>query len=109
MNNIITFPTIDFFGGCPKCGRRDGYLNVESDHWFYCERHRTKWWAGSNLFDGWKDENEMTWRRNAQQLAAYREVEPLEPAHGCQDCGAHVEHYDAHGQPWCIEHAEARS
>ena len=80
-SNIIPFPTIDYFGGCPKCGRHDGYVNVQSEHWFYCTRHRTKWCIGSNLFSGWRDETETTWCRNAHQLAAYREVEPLEPQH----------------------------
>ena len=72
---IIPFPTIDSFGGCPKCGRHDGYLNIEREHWFYCERHRRKWCIGMNLFSGWPEESETTWRRNAHKLAGYREVD----------------------------------
>ena len=71
---IIPFPTIDYFGGCPKCGQHNGYLNVEREHWFYCERHRTKWCFGENVFSSWRYEDEATWRRNAHKLAAYREV-----------------------------------
>lgn len=80
-SNIISFPTIDYFGGCPKCGRNDGYVNVGQEHWFYCEPHRMKWCIGTNLFSGWQEESETIWRRNAHKLAAYREVEALEPQH----------------------------
>ena len=80
-NNIIPFPTIDYFGGCPKCGRHDGYLNVGSEHWFYCERHRTKRCVGSNLFSSWREQDEASFLRNARELSAYSEVKALESAH----------------------------
>ena len=67
------------FGGCPHCGQNDGYLNDERDHWFFCDRHKTKWHAGSNLFSGWRDENEGTWLRNRFRLSGYMTVEPVMP------------------------------
>ncbi len=68
------------FGGCPGCGNHDGYLNVGPDHWFVCHRHKTRWRAGSNLFSGWRDENEETWLRNRFQLAQYmRVLKPIMP------------------------------
>ncbi len=79
--NIISFPTIDYFGGCPKCGLHDGYLNVWSAHWFYCERHRTKWCVGSNLFSSWQEQDEASFQHNAHKLASYGVVKPLEAAH----------------------------
>ncbi len=68
------------FGGCPGCGNTDGYLNVGPDHWFVCHRHKTRWRAGSNLFSGWRGENEETWLRNRFQLSGYMwVVEPVMP------------------------------
>ena len=78
MNNIIDFPEIDYFGGCPRCGRNDGYRNIGSNHWFICHRHLTKWWVGSNLFSCWKEETQAEWFRNGCLLTRYRIVEPVE-------------------------------
>ena len=68
---------IDYFGGCPECGTNDGYLNVGREHWFVCDKHKTKWWIGSNLFSSWMEETEEEWQRNKIKLADYREVEPI--------------------------------
>ncbi len=77
------------FGGCPGCGNHDGwhadrwhadgYLNDERGHWFFCHRHKTRWRAGSNLFSGWRDENEGTWFRNKCRLCRYMTVKPVLP------------------------------
>ncbi len=68
------------FGGCPGCGNTDGYLNDGPDHWFVCHRHKTRWRASSNLFSGWRDENEETWLRSRFQLSGYMwVVEPVMP------------------------------
>ena len=72
--------TENYFGGCPCCGNADGYLNDGPDHWFICHRHKTKWRAGSNLFSGWRDENDEMWLHNRFRLAEYMTVEPLMPA-----------------------------
>jgi hypothetical protein len=73
----------DYFGGCPLCGGNDGYLNVGAAHWFYCQEHATRWCAGANLFSGWRQESEECWRKNAENLARYVEVEPLMPSWCC--------------------------
>ena len=39
--------------GVPSGGRNDGYVNIGRTHIFYCDAHRTRWDAGSNLFDSW--------------------------------------------------------
>ena len=67
--------TESYFGGCPECGGNDGYLNIGSSHWFYCDRHRVKWWVGADLFSGWRDEAKAKWGENARFLSAFREVE----------------------------------
>lgn len=60
----------------PGVWTHGGYLNVEGDHWFVCDVHRTKWFAGTNLFSSWRDEGEAQWEWNAKHLETYREVEP---------------------------------
>jgi hypothetical protein len=69
----------DHFGNCPECGRTDGCLSVGSDHWYHCRMHRTKWWVGSNLFSGWRDQSEDDWARNDATLSLYRAVIPVFP------------------------------
>lgn len=72
----------DYFGGCPSCGRNNGYLNYHSDHWFVCREHRTRWLAGSNLFSDWREESEDDWRRNRAAIEDYADVEPVYPRRG---------------------------
>ena len=81
-NNVVIFPTQEtaLFGICPKCGRADGFVNIGRVQVFFCNQHRTKWWAGANLFSGRCDENPEIWEENKRQLAAFRDVEPLWPA-----------------------------
>lgn len=69
--------TDNYVGGCPTCGKDDGFLNVSSGHYFVCYVHQVYWCIGINLFSGWKHEDEAVWRRNADILATMKEVEPL--------------------------------
>jgi hypothetical protein len=66
-----------FFGGCPHCGGMNYVLNVGRDHWVTCDRHKTKWKIGSNLFSSWQNETEADWTRNSYHLTNYRSVEPI--------------------------------
>ncbi len=69
------------FGGCPGCGNTDGwhadrwhadgYPNDGCYLWFFCDRHKTRWRARSNLFSGWRNENYEVWLRNMFKLARY--------------------------------------
>jgi hypothetical protein len=68
-----------YFGGCPECGKTNGYINVQAAHWFVCDEHLTKWAAGWNLFSSWKEESEEEHRANARKLSGYRKVKPLYP------------------------------
>jgi hypothetical protein len=77
---IVAFPTKShdpYFGCCPHCGRSDGWLNVGPVHWIRCDRHKTKWSPGANIFSSWQEENEELWRRNYYFLANYIAVEPI--------------------------------
>lgn len=69
----------DGLGGCPHCGQNDGFLNVERDHWVICHQHQAKWLCGSNLFSGWRREDEGIWQRNRFKLFEYMTVEPIFP------------------------------
>lgn len=83
-SNVVQLPkevtTAEYFGGCPKCGKTDGYMNVGPNHWSICDEHKTSWCIGSNLFSGWRDETEHDFERNAKRLKAeYTVVEPIYP------------------------------
>jgi hypothetical protein len=67
--------TDEYFGGCPTCGKTDGYVNFGADHWFVCDVHRTRWYIGSNLFSGWRDNPDTEAHLN--RIAQYAEVEPV--------------------------------
>lgn len=66
----------EFFGGCPVCGKNDGYLNVGRCHWFMCDEHKTKWLRGANLFSSWRHETEADWEKNHERIKGYKEVTP---------------------------------
>lgn len=83
MTKPITADATDewtkYFGGCPECGKQDEYLNVGRSHWAVCNRHKFTWSIGTNLFSSWHEETQADWRRNAEKLASYREVNPIYP------------------------------
>ncbi len=72
---IVNSPNV--FGGCPICGKNDGWRNVGRSHWFVCNRHRTKWCWGENQFSCWKQETPEDWYKNQVTLLAYVEVDPV--------------------------------
>ena len=67
-----------YFGLCPICLEINGYINIGSDHWFYCRKHGTKWFFGSNVFSSWKDETkkEQKGKFNELNFGSYKEVKP---------------------------------
>ena len=71
--------TDEYLGCCPECGKNDGFLNVGRDHWAYCRRHKTRWLVGSNLFSGWRHEDETVWLCNRYRLEECRVVDPICP------------------------------
>ena len=66
----------EYFGVCPECWGSDGALNIGPVHIHYCDRCKTKWRIGENLFSAWQDENDEIWDQNDEKLSCYREVEP---------------------------------
>jgi hypothetical protein len=85
MHNIIELrpkpkrEDVDCFGGCPRCWRNDGYLNVGYEPWYICHRHRVKWLVGEDLFSGWRYETNLEWQANAARICGYRVVDPIYP------------------------------
>ena len=78
------------WGGCPKCHRNDGYVDVECpdgvEQWFTCRRHKIKWSVGVNVFSGIKyfleTEPEKTQKiliKNQMRLERYQTVKPWYP------------------------------
>jgi hypothetical protein len=67
-----------YFGLCPMCLEMSGYINIGSQHWFYCNQHGTKWYFGSNLFSTWKDQPEKEQKGIFDELdfGSYTEIEP---------------------------------
>jgi hypothetical protein len=68
-----------YFGGCPQCGKNDGYVNAGRTHIFFCKAHRTKWIFGANIFSDWRDQTEDEQRRVYDEigLGDFTSVEPL--------------------------------
>ena len=92
MTEVISTPenvtTTEYFGGCPHCGKNDGYINFGRNHWMVCDKHETRWCVGSNLFSSWRDETEEDWEKNAQRMDGYTEVAPIAPETiECERCG----------------------
>jgi hypothetical protein len=69
----------DQFGSCPVCGRNDGYRNIYSQHFFFCEEHRITWSVGSNLLSSWREESREDWRGAWEELKDYRLFDPDAP------------------------------
>jgi hypothetical protein len=86
----------DYFGLCPHCHQNDGYLSIGRDHWFFCDKHRTTWWGGSNMLSSWREETEQEQREKfeAKMFDTYKKVEPYfyprqpDSSYGSTECAA---------------------
>lgn len=67
-------------GGCPHCGRNDGCLNDGRADWIICHQHKTKWYWGSDLAPGAREEDAAKSQQNRFRLAEYMSVDPIPPA-----------------------------
>jgi hypothetical protein len=78
---MATEPTIppvttdEYFGGCPTCGKTNGFVDFGADHWFVCDAHETRWYIGSNLFSSWRDN--PTPETHLERVTRYAVVEPV--------------------------------
>lgn len=78
--NVIPFPDIQHSrhcGGCPECGKSDGFVNLGIEQWFICREHRTKWLAGKNLFDSWMNQTVAQTQSVEILLRGYKDVLPV--------------------------------
>jgi hypothetical protein len=86
---LVSFPpkphVEDYWGGCPVCGRNDGFMTVSwpsdegrhCEHWIVCHRHRVRWSIGGPLFSTSKTLSLERQQANYRRLVSYRQVEPL--------------------------------
>jgi hypothetical protein len=79
MGSVHRLPAADHFGQCPKCKKNDGFVNIGRNHWFFCRRHRVKWYGGHDVFPGWRDEPAGLWLRNEELMSFFLEIEPFMP------------------------------
>lgn len=84
----MTLTTDEYFGGCPHCGKQTNCVNVTRVHVAMCDEHKVCWVIGENLFSSWRNEDEDTWRRNAELLAEYTAVRPIFPEPTSGDAAA---------------------
>jgi hypothetical protein len=71
--------TEEYFGGCPHCGKTNGYRNAGRSHWFFCDDHRVIWHIGTNLFSSWQNETEAEQEEKWKHIENYSEVTPIYP------------------------------
>jgi hypothetical protein len=78
MSKSTTEDTItcaDYFGGCPECGKTNGYVNVSRCHWFVCNQHKKRWCIGANLFSSWRYQTEAEQQELFAPVADYDVIE----------------------------------
>ncbi|MBL1143210.1 MAG: hypothetical protein HND53_14430 [Proteobacteria bacterium] len=78
--NVMPFPEIQYSmrcGVCPSCGKTDGFVNLGKEHWFICRDHKSKWFVGVNLFEGWENQTVAQTECIDLMLSKYKEVVPL--------------------------------
>jgi hypothetical protein len=78
--NVVPFPEIEYSvhcGLCPSCGKTDGFVNLGKEHWFICRDHKSKWFGGVNLFEGWENQTVAQAESIELMLNSYKEVVPI--------------------------------
>ncbi len=82
--NVIPIPEIQYSkhcGVCPICNKTDGFVNLGKEHWFICRDHKTKWFVGVNLFEGWENQTVAQAQSIEMLLNGYKEVVPFKILH----------------------------
>jgi hypothetical protein len=51
--------------------------NFGRDHWLVCVRDKVRWYIGSNLFSGWREEDPADQGAQWAAVERFRVVEPL--------------------------------
>ena len=72
---------------CPECKEPNEHLvclNVRKEIFAVCEKHKVVWWVGHGLSDGFLDETEDNWERNAA-LIGFHYKRDEEPVAWCDD------------------------
>lgn len=69
----------EFTGGCPECGKTNGFLDVHGALYFYCHTHKVRWFRGENVFGCWSFNSPCEWGAKWKLMKEYVEVEPCFP------------------------------
>ena len=69
----IIYDDENYFGHCPNKNHRNFVRNVGPDHWMCCDECKIRWLIGSDLFSGWRDEDESDWESNIHKIANYKD------------------------------------
>ena len=62
-----------YFGHCGNEGHDSLWMNVGKTNWIACQKCGIRWLDGSGG-NGWRDETEATWEKNAKALSQMTEV-----------------------------------
>jgi len=71
----VVFNDDDYFGHCPIPEHENYYLNVGRRHWMVCDKCKITWFIGANLFSSWRQQNKAIWRKNAEIIMEYTEID----------------------------------
>ncbi len=56
MATVVYDENTAYFGACSECGHAH-YVNITTEHWFFCPSHRITWCVGADLFSDWMYES----------------------------------------------------
>ena len=83
-----TVTTDEYFGGCPNCGRTNGYITLNGgEHWFVCDEHQVRWCAGYGLFSDCAEPMSQTELAKHYRAISFRVVKPVYPTGSRGDNG----------------------
>ncbi len=69
--------TNEYFGGCPRCGEADGYVNLGLEQWFFCGAHSVRWFVGTGLFSTCEEARSQAELAKEYKVRSYAVVEPV--------------------------------
>src|SRR5205823_918478 len=56
----------------------DGFMNIDTDSWLYCDKHNIAWYAGSYVSTSMYRENPTIWEANRVRLKGYTIIDPCQ-------------------------------
>lgn len=66
-----------YWGGCPSCGKNDGFYHRGKEHWCACHEHRVCWCSGYGLITTAEHMDPAEVEAMLATIEGYRIVEPV--------------------------------